>query len=104
MNKQVRSLLSLCQKAGKVTTGEESCERAIANGYAKLIIIANDASDNTKKKFKNKGLYYNVPVLIFSDREALSSSIGKSNRPTLVITDESFGQKLFTICKVDSSI
>ena len=104
MDKKLSSLLSLCQKAGKITTGEESCERIIAKGEAKLILIAGDASDNTKKKFKNKGIFYNVPVVVFSDRETLSSCIGKNNRPTLVITDENFSQKLLILLKESSVI
>lgn len=97
MDRRISSLLSLCKRAGKVVTGEELCERNIAKGEAHLIIIASDASDNTKKKFNNKGRYYKVPVVTFSNREDLSKAIGKNNRPTLVITDKNFSEKLIAL-------
>lgn len=104
MNKKISFMLSLCQKAGKIITGEENCERTIAKGLAHLIIIANDASDNTKKKFNNKGLYYNVPVISLSNREDLSNSIGKTNRPTIVIIDKNFSEKLISLYQEENKV
>ena len=49
MNRQTLSLLSLCQRAGKMKTGEDTVEKAIQKKEAKLVIIPEDASDNTKK-------------------------------------------------------
>ncbi len=94
MNKKFISLLSLAQKAGFIVTGEEQCEKAISSGKGKLIILATDASDNTKKKFRNKSIYYKVPIRILSDRDTLSKAIGKNNRPTLVIIDDRFATQL----------
>ena len=45
------SMLSLCQRAGRLVSGELPCENAVKSGKAKLLIIAEDASANTKKKF-----------------------------------------------------
>lgn len=94
MDKKIFSLLSICQKAGKVKTGEDMCVNALRSGEAKLVIIAEDASANTKKKFTNKSNHYNVPFVIFSDRDTLSMSIGKINRPVIVITDGGLAEKI----------
>ena len=90
MDRRLSSLLSLAAKSGNITTGEDSCVRAIRNGSAKLVIVATDASDNTRKKFKDKAGFYNVPHCEFSAKEELNKTIGKSNRATLVITDAGF--------------
>ncbi len=94
MDRKLISLLSLAQKSGKLCAGEYSCEKALQNGNAKLIIIASDASDNTKKKFENKAFFYNVKVLVLADRQSLSQAIGKENRVTLAITDKGFADRL----------
>lgn len=46
------SLLGLAQKAGKIVSGELAVEKAVRSGKAKLIVVAADGSDNTKKPIK----------------------------------------------------
>ena len=97
MNRQILSLLSLCQRAGKMKTGEDTVEKAIQKKEAKLVIIPEDASDNTKKKFTNKCKHYDVPLLITSTKDILSSIIGKDNRSTFAIIDENFANKIHSM-------
>jgi len=47
------SLVSLATKAGKTASGEFCTEKEVKTGMAELVIVAEDASANTKKKFKN---------------------------------------------------
>ena len=95
ISRKAQSLLSLCQRAGKMTSGPAS-EGLIAKGEAYFVIIAGDASDNTKKKYKNKCEYYNIPYLICSGKEELSCCIGKYDRSVFAITDKGFAQGLMT--------
>ena len=97
MNRQILSLLSLCQRAGKMKTCEDTVEKAIQKKEAKLVIIPEDASDNTKKKFTNKCKHYDVPILITSTKDILSSIIGKDNRSTFAIIDENFANKIHSM-------
>ena len=53
MNDKVISLLGLAERAGKIASGEFAAEKAVKTGKARLIIVAEDASDNTKKKFSD---------------------------------------------------
>ena len=46
---KVLSMLGLAAKAGSVVSGEFSTEKAVKEGKAYLVIVAGDASDNTKK-------------------------------------------------------
>ena len=41
------SLISLATKAGKTASGEFATEKEVKTGYAELVIVAEDASDNT---------------------------------------------------------
>ena len=50
---KILSLIGLATKAGRTVSGEFSTEKEVKSGRAALVIVADDASDNTKKKFKN---------------------------------------------------
>ena len=101
MDKKVLSMLSLCARAGKLSSGEFSCERALQGGTAQLVFISEDASDNTKKKFTNKAFFYHVPVVVCGNREEISAAIGRNNRATLVIQDEHFARNIEKLVQSD---
>jgi len=90
-------MISLCKKAGKLVAGEENCEKSIQKGLAKVVFLATDASDNTKKKFNNKAAYYDVPIFSIFTKEVLSKHIGVPNRATVVVTDEGFAEKILEL-------
>lgn len=93
MNRQVKSMLSLAQRAGKIVTGE-IIEKVVSNGEAFLVIIAEDAGVNTKKKYVNKCEHYAIEYIMFSNKEELSNCIGKYNRSVFAITDNNFAEKI----------
>lgn len=95
-NKKTLSLISLATKAGKVVSGEFATEKEVKTGYACLVIVAEDASENTKKKFKNMCEFYEVPICIYGDKETLGHTIGKEFRAMLAITDAGFAKG---VCK-----
>ena len=94
MDKKVYSYIGLCQKAGRLKSGEGACVAAISKREAYLVIISEDASDNTKKKFSNKAKYYGVEYYVKGLRGELSSAIGKNNRPVVAITDRGLAEKI----------
>ena len=89
---KVFSMLGLAMKAGKVVSGEFSTEKAIKSGKAHMVIVAEDASDNTKKKFKNMCDFYQVPIYFYKDKDTLGHAMGKEFRASLVILDEGFAK------------
>jgi len=93
-NNKALSALGMAMRAGKLITGDEIVLKAIRNGKAKLVIIAEDASDNTKKKFHDKCNYYEVKLFEAYDRESLGRAIGKADRVILAITDMQFAKMI----------
>lgn len=57
MEKKVLSLLGLSAKSGNLVSGEFSTEKAVKEHKAALVVVAEDASDNTKKSFSNMCAY-----------------------------------------------
>lgn len=87
---KVLSYLGLATRAGKIQSGEFSTEKSVKSGKAELVIVAEDASDNTKKKFKNMCTFYEVPFYVYGTKEALGACIGKEFRASLALEDTGF--------------
>lgn len=88
MNDRVLSLLGLAAKGRNLRSGEFSTEKAVKEGNAAMVIIGNDASDNTKKKFTNMCAFYNTPIYFYSDKVQLGRAIGREMRTSVAVTDE----------------
>lgn len=92
--KKVYAMLGMAMKAGKVASGEFSTEKSVKSGHAYLVIVSEDASNNTKKMFSNMCKFYEVPRYFFGTKEELGSAIGKGMRSSLAITDENFAKSI----------
>ena len=89
---KVLSLIGLATKAGKTASGEFLTEREVKSGKAALVIVAGDASENTKKKFRNMCDYYKVPIYFYEDKDTLGHAMGKQFRASLAVLDEGFSK------------
>jgi ribosomal protein L7Ae-like RNA K-turn-binding protein len=70
-----------------LVSGEFQTVESVKTGSAMLVIIAEDASGNTKKLFHDKCSFYEVPVYEFGTKESLGRAIGKDVRSSLAICD-----------------
>ncbi len=91
MNQQkLMSILGLAQKAGKVASGDFAVQGAIKSGKAKLLIIAADTSESTKKEYQYLAASRNIESYCVLSKEQLGGAIGKAMRAAVVITDAGF--------------
>ena len=67
-----------------------------AGRLARLVIVAEDASEQTKKKFRNKCEFYEIPFVCFSTMGELGKAIGKEQRASLALLDEGFTKAVLT--------
>ena len=86
-SKKIYSLLGLAQRGRNVASGEYMTECSVKEGKAELVIVAADASENTKKKFQNMCSFYHVPIAILGTKEELGHAIGKEMRASIAVTD-----------------
>ena len=89
---KVLSLISLATKAGRCASGEFLTESETKSGRAGLVVVAEDASENTKKK-------YDVPIIFYSDKDTLGHAMGKQFRASLAILDEGFAKGILKALK-----
>ena len=78
-------MIGLCAIARKLAIGTDIAADTVRNGKAGLLMIACDASQNTKKKIFNCAKYYEIPCseipLTISD---LGHSVGKKGNTAAV--------------------
>lgn len=89
-------MLSLAKRAGKLISGEDTVLMSIRDGRCFLVIIAQDASDNTKNKILSRAKSAGVDIETAGTREEISAPAGLYNRAVIAITDEIFAQKIKT--------
>lgn len=91
---KVLSLIGLATKAGKTVSGEFCTEKEVKAGKASLVIVAGDASDNTKKKFQNMCEFYRIPIRFYDNKDVLGHAMGKEFRASLALLDEGFARSI----------
>ena len=57
-----------------------------------LVIVSEEASDNTRKMFTNMCTYYRVPIYFLGTKSELGHAMGKEFRASLALRDEGFAK------------
>ena len=91
---KVLNMIGLATKAGKTVSGEFSTEKAVKTGKAWLVIVSEEASDNTRKMFTNMCTHYKVPIYLFGTKEELGHAMGQEFRASLSVEDAGFAKTL----------
>lgn len=91
---KIYGLLGLAQRAGKVASGEAATEANIQKHKAKLVIIAEDASERTKDQFYSLCRRNDTQYVTIGVKDQLGLALGKSPRSVLAILDDNFAQSL----------
>lgn len=99
---KVLSYIGLATKSGNIASGEFSTEKAVKEGRANLVIVAKDASDNTKKMFTNMCTYYKVPIYFFGEKTELGHAMGKEFRASLALLDKGLSDAVEKQLKLDA--
>lgn len=97
INSRITGLLGLATRAGKTVFGTESSKEAIEKKKVKLLIVAEDAAERTKKNFEEICHKYGVCMKIVLTINEISSSIGQSNKAIVGIKDKNFSEEILKI-------
>ena len=63
------------------------------------MILAEDASQNTKDKFENLTAETGLGLVFFGEKDVLSKSVGKENKAVFAVTDKGFADKIIELIK-----
>lgn len=79
--------LGLCRRAGKCQSGEFAAERAVKTGKAKLVLLEETASENTRARFTSLCTGRNIPLKIVPE---VGRAIGREGHVVMAVTDIQF--------------
>lgn len=94
---KIHSLLGIAMRVGKLVSGEDGTMIDLKKGKLNLVIVAEDASNNTKKLFKDKSSFRHVNCIELSTKSDLGISIGKDSRAVIGIKDIGFANKIIQL-------
>ncbi|MCR5331924.1 MAG: ribosomal L7Ae/L30e/S12e/Gadd45 family protein [Lachnospiraceae bacterium] len=97
LEKRIYSLLGIAKKAGFAQGGEFLAEKAVKSFKAGVVLVATDASDNTKKKFRDMCAFYEVPCYEFGDKDNLGRALGNEMRASVAVKDAGISKKLMEL-------
>ncbi|MCI8518949.1 MAG: 50S ribosomal protein L7ae [Clostridia bacterium] len=86
------------QGPGKVISGMDAVTESVQKHKAKLVIVAQDTSEKSKKNIKYVCTNNGISVIELSTIELLSRSIGKKNKAIIGITDKNFSEGILEKC------
>ena len=79
--------LGLCRRAGKCQSGEFAVERAVKTGKARLVLLEETASENTRERFSALCERRKVPLRMVPQ---VGRAIGKEGQVVMAVTDMQF--------------
>lgn len=94
MENRIYQMIALCQKARGLVAGEFACKQAVLQKEAQMVIVATDASNNTKKLFHDKSNYRQITCVEWGTKEKLGNILGKDPRAVIAIVDTNFAAKI----------
>lgn len=91
---KILSMLGLAKKAGRIAGGEFAVSKAVRGGNARVVVVAADASDNTRKMFINMCTFYNVPCYLYSSKAELGHALGRDIQASVSVLDDGFADAI----------
>ena len=92
MENKVLSYLGFAAKARKLVTGYNTCIYMMEKKKIRLLILAEDLSENSVKKMASAAEKHNVPCKIYGAGEQLSKITGNAGKGIFGITDKNFAK------------
>lgn len=92
MNKQVQSLIGIAYISKNISFGDDVVTM-LQKSKSKLILVSDQASENTKNKYFQKAYFYNIPCYIIDDL-ILNHGLGKKNIKVISINNQAFAAKI----------
>ncbi len=84
--------LGLAARAGKVVYGAESVDKGIKSGRVKLVVLDGNASEPTKKAFRDACSYYKTRIIVLNEDDVLGRSLNKPNNKIIGIVCPNFAK------------
>ena len=89
---KLSAYLGFASKARKLQTGYNTCLSLIERRKVRLLIVAEDSSENTIEKMTRKCEATGTEIRVFGSKEHLSKVTGNRDKGIYGLTDDNFAQ------------
>lgn len=103
MNKFL-NFLGLAKRSGSIIEGYSKCNEQRNKKKIYLFIISNDASEASKKKFKNHCNDNNIKYIQNFSKEELGAAVGRPEIKIIAILDNNIAKKLVALYQEEENI
>ncbi len=94
MRRQLAALLGLARKAGHLVTGFAKVEAALKAGRVKMLVMAENAGADGRRKLGGKAKAQNIPIIASLSGEELTMALGRENVIHAGLTDVGWARNL----------
>lgn len=98
-NDKIFTLLGFAQKAAKLHSGEDAVLGKLNKKSASLLIVAEDAPEETVIKMEKAALRRGIPCLVLGTKGELGLAMGKSPRNAVLVMDRGFAETIINYKK-----
>ena len=95
--------LGIAKRAIALVCGETAVENSLARGKAKILLIAENASERTTGRFEYLAEQFGIKVLHVPTKEEVGEALGVRPVAVMAITDGNFARGFIKSCKEDVS-
>ena len=93
----VLGLLGIARRAGSLALGSHAAEAALKAGRAKLLLLASDLSERSRRTLSGMSEAREIPWRLLScDMAALSQAVG-TGAGCLTVNDDGFAKKILSL-------
>lgn len=92
MRKKIISYLGFAKKSGNLAAGVNTCTFAMNKGKVRLMILAEDISENSEKKIMKEIRKHNIRYVKYGSSDELSHATGCSGRNVFAVCDDNFAK------------
>lgn len=92
----VYSAIGMANKAGQLVTGTEECIKAIRAKAVIIVVLSEEASENTRKKVMNSCNTNSIACLEYGRSEMLGKMTGKSHRIVIGVKDKNLSKLILS--------
>lgn len=95
------NFLGLTKRSGNLIEGYSKCDEQRNRINLYLIILSDDASDSTRRKFRNHCSEKEIPLIEDFTKEELGYAIGRAEVKILAIKDKNMAEKLLSLYQTE---
>ncbi len=94
MREKIHSYLGFAKKSRNLISGYNSCIYAVGRGKVNLLILTEDLSDNTKRKFRNIAESGGIEMRFFGTIEKMQEMTGDTGRGIYGVTEKNLAKAI----------